>query len=146
MIVPPVSHVRHVGQQHLHHHLLALTGARAGRLHLHAFSRCAAAAGGQRAFARDLDHAGAAVAVGAQAVGVAQVRDLHAVALRGFQNSFASVGGDGLAVQLKGHTAGGLHCAHGWAPLGNCSASGLLRGLGKSPGQGPSPTSCAKYL
>ena len=94
--------------------------ARAGGLHLHALGRRAAAAGGQRALARDLHHAGAAVAVGAQAVAVAQVRDLHAVALRSLQDGFARMGGDGLAVQLESHA--GLRCgrsqhgAHGFTP------------------------------
>ena len=73
-----------VGHQQLEHHLARLLGALARRLHLHAGGGLALAGGGQHALALHLDHAGAAVAVGAIA-GCrmpAQVRDLGAVPLR----------------------------------------------------------------
>jgi len=55
----------------LQHQVLRLARALAGGAHLHARLHGAAAAGRQGALALHLDHAGAAVAVGAQAVGEA---------------------------------------------------------------------------
>ena len=101
MLVPLVAGVGHVRQQHLQHHLLALEGTLAGGLHLHARRSAAAAAGCQGAFALDLDHAGAAVAISPQAVLVAEVRNIDAVPLRGFENGFALKGMNGDLVQCE---------------------------------------------
>ena len=73
---------RLVGDQQLHHHFLRGDRTRALGLHLHADRRRALAGGGEHALALDLDHAGAAIAVGA-IVGrrrIAQMRDLAALA------------------------------------------------------------------
>src|SRR5690606_11894118 len=73
-----------VGEEELHHHLPRLGGAFALRPDHHAVLRLADAGGGQNALALDLDHAGAAVAVGpvARFVPVAKMRDGPAFALR----------------------------------------------------------------
>ena len=55
---------RLVGDQQFHHHLLRRDRAVAGRLHLHADAWGALAGRRQHAFALDLHHAGAAIAVG----------------------------------------------------------------------------------
>src|SRR6185503_13088607 len=55
---------RLVGDQKLHHHLLRRDRTRALGLHLHADARRTLAGSCQHALALDLDHAGAAVAVG----------------------------------------------------------------------------------
>src|SRR3546814_19831470 len=59
--------LRLVGDQQLEHHGARLLGALAGALHHHAVARRADAGGGEDPLALDLDHAGAAVAVGAVA-------------------------------------------------------------------------------
>ena len=95
LLIPFVAGIGHVRQQHFQHHLLALERPLAGGLHLHARRGAAAAARGQSAFALDLDHTGAAIAVGAQAVFVAKVRNVDAVPLRGFEDGFALEGANG---------------------------------------------------
>ena len=89
VVQPLVAHIGHVGEQHLQHHFLAFDRTRAVDQHLQACGGGAAATWGQGTFTGDLDHAGAAIAVGAQAVFEAQVRNIDAVALRGFENGFA---------------------------------------------------------
>ncbi len=73
--------LRLVADQQLEHHLARKAGALARGLHLHARRRLAHARGGQHPLALDLDHAGAAIAVGAIAgLGQpAQMRDLGAL-------------------------------------------------------------------
>ncbi len=80
----------------------------ARRLHLHAGGGLALAGGGQHALALHLDHAGAAVAVGAIA-GCrmpAQVRDLGAVPLRHLPDGLARLGLDLASVQREGDLVG----------------------------------------
>ena len=68
VVVPLVAGCGQVGQQQLQHQAPAGAGSLAVGAHRHAGRRGAAATGGQRAFAGDLDHAGAAVAVRAQSL------------------------------------------------------------------------------
>ncbi len=106
VIVQPLETGRgQLGQQQLQHHILGAARSLAGGAHLHARLHGAAATGRQRALAVHLDHAGAAVAVGAQAVREAQARDLHAVALGGLQDGFALEGGGGLAVEFESNAS-----------------------------------------
>ena len=96
--------IRLVGQQQLHHAFARDARAgRAGAFHDHARRRLAHAAGGQRPLALDLDHAGAAVAVGAIARGVlqAQVGDALAGALRDLPQRLARARGDGSPVERQ---------------------------------------------
>ena len=106
---PFVACLGPVSQQQLQHQLLALERPFAARLHLHARLWVAAARRGQAAFARDLHHAGAAVAVGSQAVGVAEVGDLHAMALRGLQDGFAGQCLQLDAIELEGDGGRPVH-------------------------------------
>src|SRR3546814_15595608 len=82
--------LRLVGDQQLEHHGARLLGALAGALHHHAVARRADAGGGEDPLALDLDHAGEAVAVGAE-IGRASCRE------RGCQYVSISV----VAVSLK---------------------------------------------
>ena len=77
--VERVGRLRHVGQQQLEHHLLAATARALSVVTSMPSVGIAAAGRRQHALALDLDHAGAAVAVGPHAVLVAEVRDLDAV-------------------------------------------------------------------
>jgi hypothetical protein len=63
----------------------------------------AAARGREHALAVDLDHARAAVAVGPQAVAVAQVRQIDAVARGAGEDRFAGHGLDRAAVEREAH-------------------------------------------
>ena len=94
-----------VGEQKLGHHLARGLGAVGLRLDLHAWRRRADAARGQDALAFDLDHADAAIAVGAIARlrQIAQVRQLDAEPARSAKNclavadvDFTIVDGEGL--------------------------------------------------
>jgi len=98
-LVPPLRHVR---QQHLQHHGLALDGTLAARPHLHARRYRAAAAGREHALAFDFHHAGAAVAVGAQALAVAKVGNVDTHPARRLQDGLALYGLDILAVEPEG--------------------------------------------
>src|SRR5262249_40946652 len=105
---------RLVGDEQLHHHLLRGGGARAFRLHLHADRRRALAGRRQHALALDLDHAGAAIAVGAivRRGRIAEMRDLTALALCHLPDRLAGLGFDLLAVELEcnpGHSAASLN-------------------------------------
>ena len=73
-----------VADQQFEDQLARRLGALAGGMHLHARGRAADARGGEHALALDLDHAGAAIAVGAVARlrQPAQMRDLDAVPVR----------------------------------------------------------------
>ena len=107
-----------VGHQQLHDHLAGLVGALGGSADHHAFAGFTDAGRGQRALAVDLDHAGAAVAVGAVArlVGVAQVRDGRAFALGHLPDGFAGQGGDVLAVEGEGDGFDRVSVGHGLRP------------------------------
>ncbi len=94
---------RLVGDQQLHHHLLRGDRARALGLHLHADARRALAGRGQHALALDLDHAGAAIAVGpvVRLRRIAEMRDVPALAFCHLPDGFARVGLDLLAVEFE---------------------------------------------
>jgi hypothetical protein len=92
---------RHVGHEELDHHLLGMDRALRVRRDFHALRGLAAARRREHALALDLDHARAAVAVGAVPLLVAEVRDVGAVALRGLDDGLAGEGRDRLAVQLE---------------------------------------------
>src|SRR5262249_30739067 len=105
---------RLVGNQELHHHFLRGCRARAGRLHLHADSRCALAGRGEHPLALDLDHAGAAIAVG-PVIGrrrIAEMRDFRALAFGDLPDGLAGLGFDHFAIELEldlGHSAASLN-------------------------------------
>ena len=85
---------RLVGEQQLHHHAARLDGTVGRGLHHHVGRGLPNAGGGQHALAFDLDHAGAAIAVGAIA-GLrqpAEMRDVDAFALRDLPDGFARPG------------------------------------------------------
>ena len=75
---------RLIGEQQLHHHAAGLDRALGRRLHHHVGRGLADAGGGEHALALDLDHAGAAIAVGAIARlrQPAEMRDVDALAAR----------------------------------------------------------------
>ena len=100
---------RLVGEQELHDHAARLHGAIGRRLHHHVGRRLADAGGSQNALAFDLDHAGAAIAIGAVA-GLrqpAKMRDVDALALGDLPYGFAGPRSHDLAVdgekELVGH-------------------------------------------
>ncbi len=119
---PFVARLGQVGKQHFEHHVLALHRARAVGMHLHAGGRGAAAAWRQHALAVDLDHAGAAVAIGPVAGFVAQPGYRHTVAVGQLQQGFAFERLHRAAVEFKldrlrvhsRHLVSkiGLHAAH----------------------------------
>ena len=94
---------RLIGDEQLEHHLAALACPLACRFHLHAGGRLADAGSGEHALALDLDHAGAAIAVGA--VGglrqPAQVRDRDAQPLRHLPDRLPGGGLDLAAVDFQ---------------------------------------------
>jgi hypothetical protein len=94
---------RLIGDQKLHHHLLCGDGARARRFHLHADAGRALAGGGQHALALDLDHAGAAIAVGpvVRFGRIAQMRNFAALAFGHLPDGLAIDGLDLLAVEFE---------------------------------------------
>jgi hypothetical protein len=96
---------RLIGNQQLHHHALRRDRARAGGLHLHSFARLAPARRCQDAFAVDLDHADAAVAVGpiTRRGRVAEVRDRGATTLRDLPDRLSRRCFDRFSVQLELH-------------------------------------------
>jgi hypothetical protein len=110
VVKPLVTLLGQIGQQHFQHHLLAFNSALAVGAHLHARRGAAAAAGGQGALTSDLDHASAAVAIGRQALLVAQVRDGDAQILGDVENALASRRFNRLAIE------GELDGAHGLPP------------------------------
>jgi len=71
------------------------------RLHFHTRRDTAAATRCQCAFTLDLHHAGAAVAVAAQAVFETEMRDIDTMTLRGFENAFALKRTESLLVELE---------------------------------------------
>ena len=94
---------RLIGNQKLHHHLLRRDRARARRLHLHADARGALAGGRQHALALDLDHAGAAIAVGpvVRFRRITEMRDLVAAAFCHLPDGLAVDGLDLLAIEFE---------------------------------------------
>src|ERR1043165_3053101 len=88
--------------QELDRHLLTDDGARTVGRHLHAVFRIAAARRREHALAFDLDHAGAAVAVGPHALHVAESRDVDAVLAGNLQDGAVVARGDALAVEREG--------------------------------------------
>ena len=92
-----------VADQQFKHELARRFGALACRLHLHARRRAPDAGGGQYPLAVDLDHAGAAIAVGAVARlrQPAQMRDLDTVALRHLPDRLARLRLDLRTVKRK---------------------------------------------
>ena len=85
-----------VGDQQLEHHAPRRGRAFRGGVHHHALARGADAGGGQHPLALDLDHAGAAIAVGAVArLGrIAEMRDLDTEPMRDLPDGLARLGGD----------------------------------------------------
>src|SRR5205085_3291373 len=92
-----------VADQQFEHELARRFGALACRLHFHAWSRPPDAGGRQHPLPLDLDHAGAAIAVGpiARLWQPAEMRDLDAVALRHLPDRLARLRLDFGAVQRK---------------------------------------------
>ena len=94
---------RLVGEQELHDHAARLHGAIGRRLHHHVGRRLADAGGSQNALAVDLDHAGAAIAIGTVA-GLwqpAKMRDVDALALGDLPYGFARPCSDDLPSMVK---------------------------------------------
>ena len=96
-----VDALRHIGDQHFDDQLLRMNGTRGGARHLHPRRRSPTARWRQHSLAFDLDHARAAIAVGAHTGRVTQMRNLDPVTLRRFDDRFASARGDRRAVQLE---------------------------------------------
>jgi hypothetical protein len=101
LVVLRVLPFGHVGKKQLEDHLLRQLGARVVGSDLHSLLRVAAARRRERALALDLDHAGAAVAVGPHAGLVAEVRDLDAVLLRRLDDRLVGAADYRLAVELE---------------------------------------------
>ncbi len=103
LVVVGVGGLRLIGDQQLEHHFAAFAGAFGRGLDLHAGRRRADAGGGEHAFALDLDHAGAAVTVGAIArcIVPAQMRDGRAGALGDLPDGLALGRLDRFAVELE---------------------------------------------
>ena len=95
---------RLVGDQELEHHAPRRGRAFRGGVNRHALARHPDARRREHALALDLDHAGAAIAVGAIAgLGrVAEMRDLDAEAMRDLPDGFARLSDDPLAVEREG--------------------------------------------
>src|SRR6202035_1052042 len=97
-------------------------GARAGRFHLHADAGRALAGRRQHALALDLDHAGAAIAVGpvVRFGRMAQMRNFMALALCNLPDGLAVDGLDLLAIEFE------LDFCHSAASLGTNSSGKYL--------------------
>ena len=93
-----------IGDQQIEDHLARGLGAVVGGIDLHAGGGLADAARGQDALAFDLDHAGAAIAVGAVARlrRIAQMRDLDAFPLGDLPDGLARARDDLAAVEHEG--------------------------------------------
>ena len=104
---------RLVREQHLEDHPARGFGAFGSGAHRHAFGRQTDAGRGEHPLALDLDHAGAAVAVGAVArlVGIAKMRNFRPQTVRDLPDRLARRGRDGLTVQRECS-----RFAHGAAP------------------------------
>src|SRR6185437_6299564 len=93
--------LRLIGNQKLEHHAASGLGARVRGVDLHALRWLADAACGEHALTLDLDHAGAAIAVGAVARlrRITQMRDVDALALGNLPDGLPFARGDLLAVE-----------------------------------------------
>ncbi len=122
-----VGEVRLVGHQQFGDHPPRGLGAVGLGLDLHAGRRRAQAACREHALALDLDHADAAVAVGAIAgLGrVAQVRQLDVVAAAGAEDRLAGADVDLLAVHEEGLRRGALALAGGLVGRNRMRDAGL---------------------
>src|SRR5207253_2135219 len=89
-----VNPLRHVRGQHFDHQLLRVHRARAVARDFHSSRRCAAARRRKHALTLDLDHARAAIAVGAHAFLVAKMRDIDTVTLGRLDNRLAALGAE----------------------------------------------------
>ena len=129
-----------VGQQQLKHHLARLLCPLRGGLYLHAGSSLALTGRGQHALALDLDHASAAIAIGAVTGGgmPAQVRDVGAMALGDLPNGLARGGFDWLAVELERDLCCPAHGRHALRVRAGSTnrrqATKRVRGVRTSPG------------
>jgi hypothetical protein len=85
-IVPLVTDRRHIGQQHLEHHLLALERPLARRLHLHPGPGVAAATWRERALTFNFDNTDTAVPIRAIPLFVTKVGNVDSVALGRFED------------------------------------------------------------
>ena len=92
-----------VCQQQFHHHLAGILGARIVGGHHHAIGRLTDAGRRQHALTLNLNHTGAAVAVGAIAGGgfVAQMRDFKTPTIGHFPNGHASLCLNGLPIKRE---------------------------------------------
>ena len=93
----------HVGKQQFQNHLLRCNRPRVLRFDFHSGLRGAAARRRQHPLPFDLHHASAAVAVGAVARLVAQMRNIGAVALRRLKYGFSRRGVDLRAIEFERH-------------------------------------------
>ena len=125
LAVAGVGLLGHVGKQQLEHHLLRGHGTLARAAHLHARCGRAAAGGCEHALARDLDHAGAAVAGRRQPILVAQMGDFDAMAQGRLPDGFATAGRDRVAVQGELDVRGCVRALWGWrtALIFSCSSA-----------------------
>src|SRR5581483_10331956 len=116
---------RLVGNQKLHHHLLRGDGAVACGLHLHADARRPLARRRKNALALDLDHAGAAIAVGPiiRLRRITQMRNFAALTFGNLPDRFAGTGLDLPTIELE---RDGLRSA----PLPSDRADGFAMGDG----------------
>ena len=70
-VIPTITGIGQVREQHLQHHALAFQGSCASSLDLHTLPDRATAAWRERAFTLDLNDTGAAISVWPQAIHVA---------------------------------------------------------------------------
>ena len=99
---PFVPRIRHVREQQLDHHLLAVLNPFGLQQHFQTLRDLSAATRRQSPLAFDFDHAGAAIAIGTQTFAVTQMRDLDALALSGLPNAVARLRAQGLAIEGEG--------------------------------------------
>ena len=92
-----------IGQQHFHDHFTRGFSSGGIRAHHHALLRFPNAGCGQSAFAFDLDHTGAAVAIGPVPGRwlMAQMRDHQTAAIGNFPNGHTAFGFDLFSVERK---------------------------------------------
>jgi hypothetical protein len=93
--------IGHIGEQQLKHHFLRSACAIAGGSYLGPWRRHPAAGGRKRALAVDFNHTGAAVTVGAQALLVAQMRNVDLMTLRNLQQRFPRLGLDRATIEFE---------------------------------------------
>jgi hypothetical protein len=96
----------HVRQQQLEHHFLCRPGAVASGMDSGARRGRATAGGREHALALDLNHAGAAIAIGSQAIAIAEVGNVDAMAARDLKQCFAGARFDCSAIEFEGDHRG----------------------------------------